>query len=179
MTSWWCAARALALTGCATAAACGGDDTTAPPDNATPFVTTLGVWADDTASFSTLADGAAVPVVEGFQGLVFANLALRADADVPAQFVADGTLRFDDTGDEVPLYDGFVFFEALPQGRVATSFRVGLSGTAASLDDRPLTLSFELRSHDGAWRSDVDARLVLRDAQCRHTPEGTFVCDGT
>lgn len=163
---------ALALAACAEEAAGPGE-----PVHSLEFPLQLGAWDSSTETFVELPDAAQVEIVMGFQGLVFVNLALLTDEAIPQRFRAEGELTFLDTGEMFPVVDNQVFFEPLPgETWLVPSFRIPLSGTAATLDGREIELVVTLSSQDDTWCSDLDKRLVLHDGDCVHNPDGTFVC---
>lgn len=159
-------------------AAC-GEATDAPVDDSTPFALTMGVWSADDAVFAELADGQEVNVVMGFQGLVFANLALMAERDIPARFTAEGEIVFPDVDERYPFYDNQVLFEPLDESwRLVPSFRVPFGLPASELDGREVRLDLRFESRDGAWVSEASYVFTLTDEDCVHTPDGEFICGG-
>lgn len=148
-----------------------------PPPMPDPFAMQVGIWDAETATFNPLVDGQPVSVVQGFQGLVFLNLALFSDANIPPRFQAEGTLVFRDTGEVRELYDNQVLFETRSEGMVVPSFRVGLPYRVSELADRAVDVTLTLTSLDDAWQSDAAFWFIISDQTCRHLPDGTFECD--
>lgn len=158
--------------------ACGDAGDGAPGPEPTVFTVEFGTWDADARVFAPLADGAPVDVVMGFQGLVFVNLALRAERNIAARFVARGEVVFEDYDERYPFYDNQVLFEPVGDAwRVVPSFRVPFGLPASELAGRPVRLDLVLTSHDGAWAAEGTFRFVLVDSRCVHTPEGEFVCE--
>lgn len=173
------AVRAAAmLTVLALVIACGGD-AAAPEPTPDPemFSVKVGVWDADQAAFSELQSGQSVNIVMGFQGLVFVNLALLTEAEIPNRFSAEGTLTFEDDGRTLSLYDNQVLFESMLDAHLVPSFRIPFSDSASSLANRTLRLDLVLTSQDLEWQAERTFTFTITDRQCQHMPDGTFVCD--
>lgn len=141
------------------------------------FEMELGVWNADSEVFSELEDEGTIELVMGFQGLVFVNLALFADGQIPARYIADGEIVFDDVDERMPFFDGQVLFEpAGDEFRLVPSFRVPFNLPASELDGRVVQLDITLRSHDDEWESSASARFTIHDGECEHLPSGEIVC---
>lgn len=158
--------------------ACGDD---APPDDevpGTPFDVQFGVWDGDAQVFSELEDAQRVELVSGFQGLVFVNLALLADREVPARYRAEGEIVFEDYDERYPFYDNQVLFEPVGDAwRVVPSFRVPFGLPASELDGRVVRFDLRLESLADDWFAEASIRFTIHDGNCVHTPEGEFICD--
>lgn len=160
-----------------TLAACSEATQESEPERET-FEVQLGVWDADQAVFSELVDEAPVDLVMGFQGLVFVNLALFADGDIPARYTAAGTITFEDVDETVPFFDGQVLFERLGEdARMVPSFRLAFDLPASELDGRIARFDVTLRSHDDAWESTATCTFQILDRACEHLPSGEVVCD--
>lgn len=172
--SWAAAALwSLALSACGV----DGPDTEPEPEGER-FDVAVGRWDPDAETFEALADGAPVELVAGFQGLIFVNLALRAERDVPARYIADGEIVFEDVDERYPFYDPQVLFEPVGDtSRVVPSFRVPFGLPASELDGRMVRFDLRLESHRDDWWAETSVRFRIHDGDCVHTPEGEFVCD--
>ncbi len=163
----------IALVGCSEALA-----PTEPEPDRDVFELQLGVWNAEDEVFSELQDEGTTELVMGFQGLVFVNLALFAGGSIPARYVADGEIVFEDVDERIPFFDGQVLFEPLGDDhRLVPSFRVPFNLPASELDGRVVRLDITLSSHDGKWESSASTRFTIHDGECEHLPSGEIVCD--
>lgn len=158
-------------------AACSESVTTEPEPDRDVFELELGVWNGEDEIFSELENEGTIELVMGFQGLVFVNLALFADGEIPARYIAEGEVVFDDVDERMPFYDGQVLFEPVGDDfRLVPSFRVPFNLPASELDGRVVQLDITLRSHDDEWESSASARFKIHDGECEHLPSGEIVC---
>lgn len=142
------------------------------------FDVQLGVWDGEEEVFSELLADEPVDLVMGFQGLVFVNLALFADGDIPARYTADGSITFEDVDETVPFFDGQVLFEPFGDGaRMVPSFRVAFDLPASQLDGRIARFDVTLRSHDDEWESTATYSFQIMDRECEHLPSGEIICN--
>lgn len=156
--------------------ACGGDagDDDEP---AVPYALTLGVWDAESATFTELADGDVVEMIVGFQGLVFANLALMTWDDVPVRQVAEADVELVQHGMQYPFVDNQLFFEQVAEGAlVVPSFRVPFELPETELIGEQVRLRVVVGA-DGR-EAVVEASFVIRDDEdCFHTPWDEIVCE--
>ena len=141
------------------------------------FSISMGFWDAQGESFVGLQEGQPVDIIMGFQGLVFVNLAILTEEDIPARFSAEGTLVFEDTGEEIPFFDNQVLFETLvDEWRVVPSFRIPLNLPVSLIEGRPVRLDVQLLSGSMEWSAESSSVFLLHDGECEHTPTGEFVC---
>ena len=101
-----------------------------------------------------------------------------AERDIPARFRAEGEIVFEDVDERYPFFDNQVLFEPVgDEWRVVPSFRVPFVLRISELDGRVVRLDLRLESVTGDWEAESSRRFTVRDTECRHTPEGEFVCD--
>ena len=142
------------------------------------FTVALGVWNPADEVFSELAEEEPVDLVMGFQGLVFVNLALFADGEIPARYTAEGEIVFEDVDERFPFFDGQVLFESYGDGtRLVPSFRLAFDLPASELDGRIARFDVTLRSHDDEWESTASCTFQIHDSACEHLPSGEIICD--
>ena len=142
------------------------------------FSVSLGVWDSSDDVFSELVEEQPVDLVMGFQGLVFVNLALFADGDIPARYTAEGEVVFEDADERVPFFDGQVLFERFgDDARLVPSLRLAFDLPASELDGRTARFNVTLRSHDDEWEAHASGTFEIHDRACEHLPSGEIVCD--
>ncbi len=156
--------------------ACGADPSPEPEEQLNEFEFQIGTWDPVAEVFHELAEGDPVPLVQGFQGLIFVNLALLGDREIPARFEAEAEIVFEDYDERYAFSDPQLLFEPLDDTwRVVPSFRVPFDLPVSELTQRPVLLRISLRSED--WAATKECRFWIADANCHHNPDGSFVCD--
>lgn len=158
------------------ATAC-GDDAGEDDEPTEPYALTLGTWDNEAATFAELAEGEVVEMVVGFQGLVFANLALMTWDDVPVRQVAEAEVELVGHGLTYPFVDNQLFFEEVGEGAlVVPSFRVPFELPETELEGETVRLTVVVAA-DGR-EARIEAEFVIRDDEdCFHTPWDEIVCE--
>jgi hypothetical protein len=133
-------------------------------------------------NFTPLVDGTEQPLISGFQGLLFVNLALATHDEIPTRLRGEIAIALPGLDDSYTYEDNQIYFESelLPDGSsilVVPSFRVPFERAPEELDGQTVELVATIGVHS-EYRAVVTATFALRDASnCIHLPSDEIVCD--
>jgi hypothetical protein len=153
-----------------------------PDPEVIPFELALGTWDRALGDFRPLEAGTTQPLIAGFQGLLFVNLALLTSADIEPRQRARVDVGIVGLGEEYSFNDNQVYFEQelLPDGTavlVVPSFRIPFERAPEELDGDEVRVSI-LVGLGEALQGRAEGSFRVADADnCIHLPTDEIVCE--
>ncbi len=156
--------------------ACDGDDPKdEPPVPVENFDLSVGTFEEE--AFRPLSASDVVEIVVGFQGLIFVDLALHADQDLPQWWQAETQVTFLDSPDlSYSFRSNRIEFESENGGVLNRAFRVPFGQDIGLLDGERIELDVTIRAT--GWEGNGSARFLIEDnEECTEDPEGDLICE--
>ena len=151
-------------------------DTT--PDEVTEFSVVLGLRDSTTGEFMPLTGNEVVPLIIGFQGLMYVDLIARTDAVAPELSDVVSWVRFDDPTQDYQLRENRLAFAPGEGGyRWLPQFRVAFGQDVSLLIGKHVRISSEFTTR--GWHGAAQGELSLDPSvTCFEDPDGTVTCNG-
>ncbi len=140
------------------------------------FDATIGL-VDEQGAFQPLQESNTVEIVVGFQGLIFIDVSILTDSDVPETMISDASVSFPNE----PSYDftfrnNFVSFEDSGGQRLCRIFQVPFWRELALIKDQPIELNVPLTGED--WQTMISQRFtIVDDEDCYQVMSGEILCE--
>lgn len=168
---WICACALLALV----PLSCDDDPKDEPPVPVEEFELSVGTYESD--AFHVLAPDDVVEIIVGFQGLIFIDLALQADQELPTWWQAETQVTFVDSPDlSYSFRSNRVELESSGSGVLNRAFRVPFGLDIGLLHGQRIEVEVTVRAT--GWEGNGATEFLIEDnEQCTEDPNGDLICE--